>query len=194
MKTQKFQLVKMLSLLVFLLGASAAFGFYDPAAQRWINRDPLGDLSFGNLMRGRDMPFSPEDENQAYTFVLNSPILTDPYGLEVYAACRPDISAGGYIPTKSEPTGRVIVIPGVGKADEMRVVQRKCHFRCYHKDTENCPRIPCKNKSCPKDHGVSVLVTINAKGAGAAATCDEILDDVSHGRITGGSITRNFGE
>jgi hypothetical protein len=46
MKT-KSELIKMLSLLAFLLGTSAVFGFYDPAVQRWINRDPLGELPDG---------------------------------------------------------------------------------------------------------------------------------------------------
>jgi insecticidal toxin complex protein TccC len=45
------------------------FRFYDPGLQRWINRDPIGEMGGLNL----------------YGFVGNSPLIyVDPYGLAWY--------------------------------------------------------------------------------------------------------------
>ncbi len=73
------------------------------------------------------------------------------------------------------------------------MIQRKCAFRCYHKDTDNCRKIPCKDTQCQseKDHGVSIQITVNAVGTGAAATCKDISGEVQDGTLTGGSTARN---
>jgi hypothetical protein len=63
MKTKKFQLVKMLSFLTFLLATSAAFGFYDPAVQRWVNRDPLNDLGFELLSSRKQFDFRIKEQS-----------------------------------------------------------------------------------------------------------------------------------
>lgn len=158
------------------------YRWYLPQLQRWVNRDPIGEEGGINL----------------YRFVLNNSVnLADPFGFEEYLRCVEDTSAGppgarGHQKTKSVRTGRIKRLPNGDIYDEMRVVQRKCRFRCYHEDTENCAKIPCTKQSCAKDHGVAVEVTINAKGAGAAARCSDIEDRVQSGSITGGSISENY--
>jgi RHS repeat-associated protein len=171
------------------------YRYYDPNLQRWANRDPLGELGLGILWTRSDEDSVDGDWPNLYGFVLNNPVgFTDSLGLEVYKSCKEDKTQGGFKPTRSDPTGVVIHLPFGGTADQMRVVQRKCNFRCYHKNIDNCYKIPCTDKSCKKDHGVSIQVTVNATGSGAAATCKDIASEVRSGTITGGSIARNHVE
>jgi RHS repeat-associated protein len=88
MKMQKYQPVKILSLLAFLLGTSAAFGFYDPAAQRWVNRDPIGEPGFDRKRTGNDAVLRHDDLN-GYRFIANNPIgNVDGFGLKLYKCIR----------------------------------------------------------------------------------------------------------
>lgn len=65
MKTLTVNLIRVFTLLA-LIGTSVSFGFYDPAAQRWVNRDPIAEHGSANL----------------YGFVANHPLaLYDPHGL-----------------------------------------------------------------------------------------------------------------
>jgi len=168
------------------------YRFDDPNLQRWLNRDPLGEVGVEVMLAKGDGASLEGDWPNLYTFALNNPVgFTDSLGLEVYKNCVEDTKYGGFLNKKSTPTGRRIWVPGRGDYDEMRVYQRKCHFRCYHKDTVNCPKLECKDKSCEKDHGVAIQITVNAVGSGAAAKCSEIASEVMNGSITGGSISRN---
>jgi RHS repeat-associated protein len=180
-------------LLLLLASPQPARAFYDPGLQRWLNRDPIGEMGFTVALFGGYSDSFQGDWPNLYTFVLNNPCgFTDSFGLEVYKSCKEDKTQGGFKPARCVPTGRHLPLPWGGEAEEMRVIQRKCNFRCYHKDTDNCYKIPCTDKSCQGDHGVSIQVTINASGSGAAATCKDIANDVRRGTITGGSITRNY--
>lgn len=58
MKTQKLRIAGILLLLALIIGTSATFGFYDPAVQRWVNRDPIEEDGGVNL----------------YEFVLSRPV------------------------------------------------------------------------------------------------------------------------
>jgi hypothetical protein len=56
-----------LTLSLALLALPAAWGYYDPAAQRWVNRDPIGEKGGAHL----------------YSFVQNGAVArTDPFGLQ----------------------------------------------------------------------------------------------------------------
>jgi hypothetical protein len=67
MKTQHIFLV---AGLLFVLGTFAASAFYDPVAQRWLNRDPIEELGGLNL----------------YNFLGNDPVdVSDPLGLSTLA-------------------------------------------------------------------------------------------------------------
>ncbi len=58
------------------------FRFYDPGVQRWLNRDPIGEIGGLNL----------------HEFVVNSPLnLVDPYGL-AFSTFSVDASGGAYLP------------------------------------------------------------------------------------------------
>ena len=66
MKTQIRLLLGFLTVLAMLSGPRLASAYYDPGVQRWINRDPIGELGGVNL----------------YTFVSNKPLaLVDTFGL-----------------------------------------------------------------------------------------------------------------
>ena len=44
-------LLMVVALLAYWLGLCNASAFYDPGAQRWVNRDPLGEMADKNLYR-----------------------------------------------------------------------------------------------------------------------------------------------
>jgi hypothetical protein len=78
-----------LSLLVLLSAPHLASGYYDPGAQRWINRDPLVERGFEttcNLKSGAPTPLKEPAEilegPNLYRFVGSSPVsLYDSLGL-----------------------------------------------------------------------------------------------------------------
>ena len=80
MKTYTNGWLGLLSVLALLSAAPVASAYYDPGVQRWINRDPLGELGFG-VLRSRETPI-PRSERNRYRFVGNSPVAYfDPLGL-----------------------------------------------------------------------------------------------------------------
>jgi hypothetical protein len=67
-------LLRALALLSLLMSVNIASAFYDPGAQRWLNRDPGEELEGFNL----------------YMFVHNEPVeRVDPYGLQAYPPVFP---------------------------------------------------------------------------------------------------------
>src|SRR6185369_17814880 len=59
------------------------FRFYDPNAQRWINRDPLGENGFERIRRAAVE--APSVDPNLYCFVRNDALdFRDPYGLSDY--------------------------------------------------------------------------------------------------------------
>jgi hypothetical protein len=67
MKTKTNTLMMVVALLAYLVGLCNASAFYDPGAQRWLNRDPAGEKGGINL----------------YVFTHNGSInWIDGYGLE----------------------------------------------------------------------------------------------------------------
>jgi len=79
MKTRLFR--SLLAAAFLCVGANAALAFYDPGVQRWINRDPLGELGFEIL--GGGAVGVPADGPNLYGFVGNSPTYeVDAFGLK----------------------------------------------------------------------------------------------------------------
>ena len=67
--------------LAYLVGLSNASAFYDPGAQRWLNRDPIGERGFVVLANKKNPLFSGEPNR--YEFNVNNPIsVFDLYGLD----------------------------------------------------------------------------------------------------------------
>jgi hypothetical protein len=75
-RTQILTAAMLVSVWFGLAGPASAF--YDPSAQRWINRDPSADLGF----RGKQT--KPDRHSPAYVFSANDPLNShDPRGLAV---------------------------------------------------------------------------------------------------------------
>jgi RHS repeat-associated protein len=49
------------------------YRFYDPNLQRWLNRDPIGEIGF-NVLTSESSPFDRDYERNLYAFVGNSPL------------------------------------------------------------------------------------------------------------------------
>jgi hypothetical protein len=93
MKTKHIFLVPC---LLVVLGTFEAFAFYDPASQRWINRDPMDEIGFnlcygGTAMEPRRLLDIDKDflaDSHTYSFVLNCPTTcVDPDGRSVQSTC-----------------------------------------------------------------------------------------------------------
>jgi hypothetical protein len=71
MKTLLITAIRCLLLLAIFVSIQAASAFYDPAVQRWVNRDPIGEAGFRTLIG----PARRNLGNQAnrYWFVANDP-------------------------------------------------------------------------------------------------------------------------
>jgi hypothetical protein len=97
MKAKTNSVLIAVALLAYWVGLCNASAFYDPCMQRWLNRDPIGELGFRRLRGERQVVTSStrgrgKKLNQAlnepggpnlYGFVLNSPInYRDPLGLD----------------------------------------------------------------------------------------------------------------
>lgn len=59
--------------LLFLSVLQTASAFYDPAPQRWINRDPINELGF-NILNGKRRVFNMDEEKKLYGFVRNNSV------------------------------------------------------------------------------------------------------------------------
>jgi hypothetical protein len=73
MKTQIRPLLRALALLAVLSASNPASACYDPGAQRWINRDPLGDPGFRGA--AKENRLSVLAQPNSYVFLRNSPCL-----------------------------------------------------------------------------------------------------------------------
>jgi hypothetical protein len=90
MKTPSVRLRFWLTLLAALYSVQVASAYYDPGVQRWINRDPLGELGHASVVRqeisrqhrqrlGAELVQPPS----LFSFLGNSPLARhDPFGLE----------------------------------------------------------------------------------------------------------------
>lgn len=86
---KKLTTITFCSSLVLLLSSVAASGFYDPNAQRWMNRDPLGEAG-SELVRFKSdsqiityAEMHPYERN-LYAFLRNAPTLhKDSWGLRL---------------------------------------------------------------------------------------------------------------
>jgi RHS repeat-associated protein len=93
------------------------FRFYDPGLQRWLNRDPLGEVGFEKLgsVRGiRDDEVYGSDGPNLYAFVGNNPLNhIDPWGL---VSLPPGFGGPGrpYDPTMN-PFNGPLLPPGFGE-------------------------------------------------------------------------------
>lgn len=90
MKMLRSNLVGAYLILALLIGTCAAFGFYDPGVQRWVNRDPLGERGGVHL----------------HQFVKNNAIcLVDPDGEEPkgFSPRNPNLPHPGPKPPQSFP-------------------------------------------------------------------------------------------
>jgi RHS repeat-associated protein len=72
MKTQIRPLLWALTLMLLLSVTNLASAYYDPGAQRWLNRDSLGEQGF-ELMRRHPFLGHPGVPN-SYLFVANNPL------------------------------------------------------------------------------------------------------------------------
>ena len=99
MKPKKNTVLIVVSLLAYWIGLCNASAFYDPGAQRWLNRDPLGDVGqeriilsgFARLasnMHHSVPPFEITEGANLYEFVRNNPVhFFDYSGLHWSFAC-----------------------------------------------------------------------------------------------------------
>src|SRR3974390_1244218 len=123
MKTYRNAWLRLLSVVSLLSAVPLAWAYYDPGVQRWINRDPIGEVGLSVVLSGGDPNIAQGDWPNLFTLVLNNPSgFTDSFGLEVYKSCKEDKTQGGFTPTRSVPTGRHLPLPGGGDAEEMRVI------------------------------------------------------------------------
>jgi RHS repeat-associated protein len=103
----------LLALLLLPLSPQPASAFYDPGVQRWLNRDPVGDV--GAPFPWKQATSAQDFESNPYTYVRGSPIdFFDPLGLNVAAispgACQVLAVAGGSIAAAlaSVPAGAIV--------------------------------------------------------------------------------------
>jgi RHS repeat-associated protein len=80
MKAQKRFWKLTLMVLVLLGGLRTATAYYDPGAQRWVNRDPLGESGFEAIRRRS--PILVTEGSNPYQFVHQNPVnRNDMWGL-----------------------------------------------------------------------------------------------------------------
>jgi hypothetical protein len=79
------QLLRLLPFLALAASLQITLGYYDPAAQRWINRDPADESGFRYLRPNQGPPESAGDSTY-YTYVANAaPTSVDAYGLVAFS-------------------------------------------------------------------------------------------------------------
>jgi len=78
MKAKTNALLLVAALIVYWIGLCNASAFYDPGAQRWLNRDPIGENAGANLYEivGNDL----EDNCDLYglLLIIGNPVVADP--------------------------------------------------------------------------------------------------------------------
>lgn len=78
----------LLLLLALSVSSQLAWGWYDPGAQRWINRDPYNEPGFETIRQYRGA--GGETAHNAFVYVGNQPVSeTDALGLWKFNKCSP---------------------------------------------------------------------------------------------------------
>jgi len=106
MKTTKATWLKWLFLCVTLVGVFPAHAYYDPGAQRWLNRDPIGEEWFRVVLGTTEVGEVAEGPN-LFAFVANDGVnYYDDYGNGKRPARNRDrIGHGGNDETKGGSRG-----------------------------------------------------------------------------------------
>lgn len=144
MKTQTSLTIRTFAVLALLFTSSAAFAFYDPAAQRWISRDPVNEPGVPALISQRSS-FNQDEEKNLYGFVRNRPVgLYDPDGRAL-----PVIIGGGIAISTAEAVAAsfglslagCLASPACANAlkDALRDLLSKCKPRAQ-KQPQKCPK------------------------------------------------------
>ena len=91
MKTTKYKTLSSIVLFVALWMTQTALAWYDPSTQRWLTRDPIGELGFqtvqantssGPWINRDSIDMSESEPDNLYTFVHNKGVNKfDPLGL-----------------------------------------------------------------------------------------------------------------
>jgi hypothetical protein len=99
MKIETKTMTWFLTLLALLTAPHLASAYYDPGVQRWINRDPINELGFEALPRGRGaaIMIGASHSPGLFTFVGNQPVRNlDIFGLEIFIP-PPSFPKGGAV-------------------------------------------------------------------------------------------------
>jgi RHS repeat-associated protein len=145
----KSKLPKTIPVLVALLfvPAAPALAYYDPGAQRWINRDPLGEKGFESLRAGSGSIIA-GDQNR-YRLVGNNPIcLMDYLGLDNPGCDPPATSLPGCLPGRTT-----------------------CYLRCCAQHDLCYFASGCKSKSWLQTTGLGLLLSPCARCNAGVAAC-----------------------
>ena len=120
------------ALLAYWLGLCNASAFYDPGAQRWLNRDPIAEEDFGKKLKN------------LYKFVLNNPLQSfDPDGLSPSLNPQNQCWAAEALETSVQAGSRCkpIPVPVPLPLPCPRVRNKECEAECddaYESDIEFC--------------------------------------------------------
>ena len=139
MKNLVANLVRLLALSLLLLAVQPASAFYDPGTQRWLNRDPMGEVGFRILrMADPDAKYPPLDSKH---LSLSPREITNEEDI---------LAPNAYLCFQNSPTYRIdafglvakIVIVEIFEHGYMDDAGGKCLYICYAKRP---------NTSKPKD-------------------------------------------
>jgi len=132
MKTQIRPLLWSLALLALFSTPRLASAYYDPGVQRWINRDPLADVSADSLPamnQGVSVTLWEQEEGaNLYAFVRNNPATNlDKEGRDPITPAEmiSPPAAGGARCTRCTITGYTIYKSPYGTP-----IRRACHYEC----------------------------------------------------------------
>ena len=78
-------------LLAYWAGLCNASAFYEPGAQRWVNRDPINEIGF-DILSGK-YRISLKEEQNLYAFIRNSPLTRN--DIEGLAGTDPTVPGAG---------------------------------------------------------------------------------------------------
>lgn len=109
MKRMRWRLSVGCVLWALLAGGPVAWGYYDPAVQRWINRDPIAEPGFNAVaLRGPSRPTVQGSEGaNLFLFVRNAPV---DYGDARGLLCCFTVTGCTLVPGAPVTTG--VVVPG----------------------------------------------------------------------------------
>ena len=102
----------LLPFLVMAASLQLTLGYYDPAAQRWINRDPLGDagsVAYDQMPRPDSYVayLRSQTEGNVDLFINNAPLTRiDPFGLQVWQGPGAPAPPNSTLPCNNCPPGQ----------------------------------------------------------------------------------------